>query len=378
MDLPDFLIQETERVILSRMLNAVPDDLDKSEGSYIYDALAAVAAEVAQMKVDMGVYLNRGFASTTYGEYLDHRCEEHGIARRSATKSKGKVKFTGDKGTVIEAGKRVATVADSATNTSSIEFVTSAEVKIPGNPEDEGEDSIIADVEAVVAGASGNVRDNVIKQMVDPISGISTVTNETPTAEGIDAESDSSLLARFLARVRNPATSGNKADYKDWALEVSGVGDALVLPLWNGPGTVKVLLVDADRQPATQKIVDDVQAYIAPDPELGEGKAPIGARVTVAAAERVDIFVKATLELDGTRTIDEIRADFNKALEEYLKSLVFTSDPIVYYVKIGAMLVDTDGVKKYSNLLVNDSTTDITITDGYIAVLRETNPVDLT
>ena len=364
MSLPDFLTTETYDVILTRLLAAVSDDIDKSEGSYIYDALAAAAVEMAQMKIDMQNFLARGFASTTFDEYLDYRVEEHGLTRKGAVKATGTVTFTGTSGTVIPSGTVVATPADPMLTVAAIEFVTTAAVTIPAGG------SVSATIQASVAGEDGNVLAGTITVMGTYISGVSAVTNASATTGGTDIESDAALLARYLTKVQNPGTSGNKADYKNWALEVAGVGDAQVIPLWNGNGTVKVVLIDDDGAPVSSTIVDAVQAYISPTSGTGEGEAPIGATVTAAAATAVNINVTATIIRTGTKTLAEIKTAFETALINYLTSIAFSDDTTVRYVRIGSMLLDTTGVQDYtpSSLLVNTGTANITISAGQVAV----------
>lgn len=359
-ELPPFLEDQTYENILQRMLDALPADLDKSEGSFIYDALAPVAAELARAAIWAQEVLRRGFAQTTFGQYLDLRAAEHGLTRRPAVKATGQVVFTGTPGTVIPSGTKVSTVGSEAAP--AIFFVTTQEVTI-------GQDgSATANIEAVEAGSKGNVAAGAIKLLAQPIGGVTGVINPVPTTGGADEEDDASFLARFLQRVRQPGTSGNKADYINWALEVPGVGGVQVIPLWNGPGTVKVVLLGTDKKPASAEIVQAVQNYIDPDPAMGEGKAPIGASVTVAAATPVAINVSATVVLTGTKTIQEVQAAFEKALDEYLASIAFTSDPSVRYVKIGSLLLDTEGVQDYSNLLVNGGTANIAVGLGEVAV----------
>ena len=55
------------------------------------------------------------------------------------------------------------------------------------------------------------------------------------------------LRKRFTEYVSHPITSGNKWQYISWAKSVDGVGDAKCLPLWNGAGTVKVIIVDSGK-----------------------------------------------------------------------------------------------------------------------------------
>lgn len=359
--LPDFLATETESTILQRMLARVDDGIDKNEGSYIYDALAAATADIAQMKIDMGQYLSRGFASTTFGQYLDLRCQEHGLTRKDAVSATGQVKISGTAGIPIPVGTMVATPADSATDTVAIQFSTLADLTL-------GVDgSGAVDIKAVMAGESGNVAAGAISVVVKSMNGVTSVTNPVPTSGGADTENDISLLSRFLAKVQNPGTSGNKADYLNWALEVPGVGGAQVIPLWNGPGTVKVVLVDSDKLPASQAIVDAVQAYIAPTDE-GTGEAPIGATVTVVAATAVNIDVTATVVITGAKTIDDIKAAFKSSLADYLQGLAFAQDPTVRYVRVGSLLLDVDGIQDYSNLTLNGGSGNISINQDQVAV----------
>ncbi|NLW89979.1 MAG: baseplate J/gp47 family protein [Syntrophomonadaceae bacterium] len=362
MSLPDFLTTETEDVILARLLATVSNDIDKSEGSYIYDALAAAAAELAQMKIDMQNFLARGFASTTFDEYLDYRVEEHGLERKAAVKATGTVTFTGTSGTVIPSGTVVATPADPMLSVAAIEFVTTADTTIPAGG------SVNASIQATTAGENGNVLSGTITVQGTYIAGVSAVTNASATTGGENTETDTSLLARYLTKVQNPGTSGNKADYKNWALEIAGVGNAQVIPLWDGNGTVKVVLVDDDGLPVSSTIVDAVQEHISPSAGTGDGEAPVGATVTVAAATAVNINVTATIIRTGTKTLAEIKTAFETALTAYLKSIAFATDNTVRYVRIGSMILDTEGVSDYSNLQVNSGTANITISAGQVAV----------
>lgn len=256
--LPNYLQDQTEETIRQRMLDSLPSDLDKSEGSFIWDAVVPTAIELAQAAIWAQEVLRRGFAGTTFGAYLDLRCEEHGLTRRAPVKAKGQVQFTGTPGTVVPAGIRVATPADRVTGTSSVEFLTKASITL----DETG--VAIADVEAVQAGISGNIPTGSISLVVTPVNGVVGVTNPAAFTGGIDTESDESLLARYLQRVRSPSSSGNKADYINWSSEVQGVGGVSVVPVKYGPGTVSVALLGLDKVPASQELVDAVQDYIAP------------------------------------------------------------------------------------------------------------------
>nr|WP_307896974.1 hypothetical protein [Clostridium botulinum] len=57
---------QTEEVILDRMMNKISNDLDKREGSIIYNALAPAAQEVAKMYSDMDYFFKMYFCKPRY------------------------------------------------------------------------------------------------------------------------------------------------------------------------------------------------------------------------------------------------------------------------------------------------------------------------
>ena len=71
---------------------------------------------------------------------------------------------------------------------------------------------------------------------------------------GQDEESTESLRAKYFYSVNNIPFGGNTADYKKIVNEYDGVGACKVVPVWNGAGTVKIILLDS--------------GFGAPDPHL--------------------------------------------------------------------------------------------------------------
>lgn len=360
-NLPEYLTEQTEEAILARMLARVPADVDKSEGSFVWDALAPAAYELYDAAVWAQEALRRGFASTTFGAYLDLRCAEHGVTRRPAAKAAGRVKLTGRAGMTMPAGTRVATAADPVTNTPSVEFETLADVVLDAGGLG------TADVQAAEAGALGNVAAGAITIAVSASGGIRAVTNPAALTGGMEPESDEALLQRFLLKVRSPGTSGNRSDYVQWAMSVPGVGGVLVEPLWNGPGTVKVVLLDDNKRAASTALVSVVQTLIAPS-DGGEGLAPIGAKVTVEAATEVPIDLSAKLTIAGSATLEAVKAMIEGGLREYLSQLAF-ADSLVRYNRISAILLDLPAIVDFQDLRVNGGTSNIEMGAGEVAVL---------
>ncbi|MGG1555008.1 baseplate J/gp47 family protein [Paenibacillus ferrarius] len=338
-------------VIFQRMLDRVPDDIDKRVGSIIYDALAPAALELAQLYAELDTSLNAVFPQTATDDNLDDLTEPFGLTRNQATYAIRKGLFAGASSTPLDVpiGSRF-----------SISGVTySVILKIATGQ---------FELRCETLGVIGNQYYGPMLP-IDYIAGLVSATLSDVLIPGAERESDTSYRARFFSEVREPTTSGNKADYKKWALEVDGVGGAQVIPLWDGPGTVKVIIMDTNKQPASPALVSNVQAYIDPGAGTGDGQAPIGASVTVVAATSVEINITGTISLDGSRTLSQVQIDFESALTEYLADIAFSSDPSVKYARVGAMLLNVAGVVDYSSLLLNGASGNASIDAEALGVL---------
>lgn len=257
---------QTAISILTRMqdefiTNTKSGDVSAIEGTFAFDALSANATEFEKAYAEMSLMVEAGFADTSWGEFLTMRASEFGVDRKTATKAIGILTITGTKGTVVPSGS----LFDVDDNT---QFTTDAACTI-------GE-SGTADVKitCTAAGKQGNVGAGTVNHIPVSIYGVKGCRNDAPTYDGYDEESDEALLKRYMVIVRTPATSGNKYHYYNWAMSIDGVGGCRVLPIWNGPGTVKVLIVNSNMQTASSEIIKAVADYI-------ETVRPIGADVTV-------------------------------------------------------------------------------------------------
>lgn len=338
------------------MLAASPNDLDKRQGSPTFDLLSPAAIELTQAYSELDNVLNFGFTDTTYGPYLDERANEYGLTRKPATVATGSLTFSGPSGTVIPIGTRASTGGATP-----VYFLTTAAGTIGGGG------SVTVAAEAQVAGAAGNVSIGAINTVTGNLVGIVTVTNAANFEGGSDTETDDALRARILERASRPAASGNANHYRQWALEVPGISDAKVYPVWDGPGTVKVVLLDDDKTAPDPTTVTEAADYI-------ESQRPIGATVTVVGATEVAINVSATVTLAPGADINEVEAQITAGVTEYLASLAFV-DPLVRYTRIAAVILDIPPVVDYEDLLVNGATSNIVIADGEVAV---TGTVDIT
>lgn len=211
---------------------------------------------------------------TAEGEYLARWAAIWGVTRQPAGFASGVVTFTGTVGSTIPDGTIVQRQDGAQYATQGAVTLTASTASVP--------------VQAVTAGAAGNLAAGVTVSLLSPVAGIQSNATSGSITGGADKESDEKLLARLLQRIQNPPHGGSAADYVQWALEVPDVTRAWVYPRQQGAGTVTVLFVvdNAGVIPTASKVTE-VQSHI-------DGRGPVTAEVFVAApiAQPLDMTIK--------------------------------------------------------------------------------------
>ena len=335
-------VEDIKKDILTRYQG----DAQTNEGGYTNDMISGVAYKIWTTLQSLDKVIPIAFVNEQSGEYIDKRCSEFGIERKTGQKAVTMLTITGTNGTVIEKGKVFVTNDD-------LEFETDDYVTI-------ADGTAVISATALDIGTKYNVLEGAITNQLSSSQGINTVTNTQATG-GTEKETDESLLSRLLEHMRNPATSGNIAHYKEWGLEVDGVGDVRVIPTWNGPGSVKVIIIGNDKRPVDETILTNCYDHI-------EEKRPIGAAVTVVSAVGIDININAKIIIDDTTTINIVTSKFTEVLNEYFMSLAFVRNTVVYN-RISHMLLDIPGVEDYESLTINGTTTNIELQEYDVPVL---------
>ena len=86
----------TYESILQEMLNRVSDDVDKREGSIIYDALAPAAYFLADQYFQLENFIDLLLPDTALGEYLDRAVSGYGVTRKEASAAIRKITVSGE------------------------------------------------------------------------------------------------------------------------------------------------------------------------------------------------------------------------------------------------------------------------------------------
>lgn len=168
------------------------------------------------------------------------------------------------------------------------------------------------------------------------VAGVISVTNEKAAAGGVDVESDVDFFARYHLRRTLPITSGNKNHYITWATEVAGVSYASCIPLWNGNGTVKVVIAGADRGPVDEQIRSSCAAHI-------EEERPIGATVTVVSVVEREIPLTAAVTTVEGYSKEQVKNQLTAAVSELLLNQPFGEVVKVPFSRFLACLLQCPG-----------------------------------
>lgn len=307
-ELADELEAQNYDYWLNLMLDNVPNDIDKREGSIIYDAVAPAAMVNAQQSLSLANIIRETYIKTAQGEFLDYRVVEHGTSRYAATNTEVKARFNDDDGNPVnvEVGDRFASIAESPI------FYTVI------NTNDDG----TAEMQAEEAGTSAN---SYLGQVLPVTSNDNLAWAEIIeiTIPARDAESDEHLRARLLNSNSWVAYGGNVADYLDMTSKISDVGATQVYPVWDGPGTVKLVILNNDLMPASQTLIKKVKEEIDPEDKEteGYGLAPIDHRVTVTTVETLTVNIQVNALLDAQYVTSNIEQQIKNVLSKFFIEL---------------------------------------------------------
>lgn len=357
---PALIAEVDDDIIHARMLENIPDDIDKTEGGFAHDFTRPAALEKAELLIAFNDAMQVFFPEWSYAGYLDLLASGAGLTRKAATAASGVLKITGVEGTTFPIGFRFCTPSTAIAPNVEFEAIESATIDSSGGA--------TVRVSCIETGTTGNVPANCVTLMSEPIGGVATITNESPITGGTETETDDALRARIIEKDRNNESSfvGCDADYKRWAKEVDGVGTAIVVPEWlgAGTGTVKLIIMDANGQPATSTLTDAVYDHIIAPDNPDERLAPIGAILTVTTCSAVSISVTGEVMLEEGATIEAVKAAFEERLKAYFEEA--KAEGSVRYTRVSSVLSETPGVLDYEPITINGAVVNVPITvDDY-------------
>ncbi len=320
--------------IKENMRANIKSEASKVEGSFIMDNISAVATELARiMDTEVDGIIQDVFIDTASGIMLDKKASEFNEKRREAKYATGELTINGENGVFIPKGTLFK--SDFGILYESLEDVEindSLQVRVS--------------IKCLEIGSIGNSKSGKINSFKDSLNGIISVVNEEEISGGVNEEGDESFRERIFEKIRNPIVSGNKNHYIYWAKQVPGILEAKVIPLANGNGTLKLIVLSSDYDEVQENILDNLTDYI-------ENNRPVGASVEIVSAKRKLLSINMNLELDDDYEVLEIKEQIKARISSYLRNIAFDESKVLSFYKIGDIAFGIDGVKDVINYTIN-------------------------
>lgn len=340
----------TYELIMNRMLDRVSDQVDKREGSVIWDALAPAAVELQLMYIEFDIILKETFGDTASREYLIRRAKERGITPYPATYALLKGEFNID----VPIGSRFSL---NELNYSVVEQIGTGAFKM----------------ECEALGVQGNKYFGDLIP-IEYIDGLQTAKLTELLIPGEDEEDTESLRTRYFESFDTKPFGGNQKDYIQKTNSIAGVGSTKVTPIWDGGGTVKLTILNSEFDKASSELVNTVQQEIDPTKDgHGVGIAPIGHIVTVNTAEEIAVNITSNIIFDEGYSFTGQKQNIIDAISAYLlelrKEWANQTNLVVRIAQIETRILAIKGIIDISGTKINGAASNLTLTKYQIPVM---------
>ena len=350
-------MSDTRNDILNRLVaNASNSVYDTSKGSWMYDVFKSLSIELETAYKNNENEIKKRHIEDATGKDLDKLVKQWAnIDRKNMTYASGKVQITNAIPGSIFYKNNCVSIGE-------INYSANSDVTADANG------NLEVNVTCTTPGSVGNTAENTIIYFPKTLSGFSksTVTNKDAFTNGYNEETDEELRERYYEKVGNQANGANSAQYVIWAKSITGIGDCKPIENWNGAGTLKLVLLDSNREPASTDLQKQVKDYILTVRPACSGE------LTVEAASTKAININITIVKDAQYSDDIIKSNISNNINKYLKSAIDfgnDSENYVSYFVLAGIIQTTTGVKRLTALTLNDSNTDVLIGSTEIPIL---------
>ena len=288
--------------VLERNLDRIPDEFDKREGSVIYDAIAPMAIEISLLYSYLDFLFKNAFGDTANRYWLIERAKERGIEPYKATKAV----IIGRFDTELNIGDRF--------------FIDDIYYTVSKLQKEEKK-LFFYELICNEKGSIGNIEGGKLTP-TRTIKNLNLAEIYKLAILGEDEEDTEDFRERYFETIKSIAYGGNIDDYRKKVKGIDGVGLVKVIPVWNGGGTVKLIITDSEFKEPTSELISKVQEIIDPIPfhQKGAGVAPIGHYVTVVGAKSKKINISCEILKSRDSNLEEIEREIEKDVDEYFKS----------------------------------------------------------
>lgn len=323
--------------IMKRAMARIPDGMDARQGSIFWNAIAPAASEIEALYIDMDWVLANTFADTAIRDYLVRRVAERGITPYPATRALLRGEFSA----AIPIGSRF-----------SLDQLNYVAVEKTGD--------FLYTMQCETPGMEGNEHFGRLLP-IGHIPGLEWARLVELLIPGEEEEETEHLRQRYFDSLSAEAFGGNQKDYKEKVGAIAGVGGCKVYPVWNGGGTVKLVITAEGGMVPTPELVSNVQTQVDPTQNqgMGLGIAPIGHVVTVAGVTGRTVNIRTKITYQGGYAWENIREAVEAAIAAYFKELAGTweneSSLVVRISQIEVRILDLPGVLDVGSTAINGS-----------------------
>lgn len=348
--------------LLQAAMDHIGTGVQKNEGSLVYNALSALAFELNKIYIQMDYIITQSHADTADIDNLTQIAADRAIYRKQASPATVAIQTN----IAVPIGTRFSLKGFIYTVTE----------------ETDDENHIYAAVCDEFGSGANNLTGPVTA--IDYVADLETAEITEVLIDGEDAESRDSLYQRYLQSFEQESFDGNITAYKEKVNATEGVGGCKVSPVWNGPGTVKVVIISAEHGAVTEYLLDKIrEAAVPTEGGTGYGWAPIDHKVTFESVEEVEVDVTTTVTFSNGYSWATSREAIEEAIGGYLKTLAKTwangtdQDSIRLYIsRMESAILDVPGVIDVQGTTLNGEGSNLDLTASQIPVLGEVTPND--
>lgn len=345
---------KTYYALLKEAQSKVSDDVQKGEGSLIYNALSALAYEMEKLYIQADFILKQSCAATADFEHLKLRASDRGIYPYEATKVEVKAEFN----VSVSIGARFNYKAYNYT------VIEEIEPKI-----------YILQCEEAGSGPNGLIGE---LMPITFVEGLESAVITEMLVPGRDNETYDSLYKRYLESFQSGSFGGNITAYKTHVNALSGVGGCKVFPVWDGVGTVKIVVIGSDWRKISDYQVQEIQENVCPAPGMGYGFAPIDHDVTIVSVEEIKIDIETSITFGNGYSWAVSHEKINEAIDNHFDALRRTwgdgneEDTLtVYIARLESAILDVPGIIDIQKTTLNGQANNLVLGSVQIPVLQE-------
>lgn len=327
----------TYEQLLNRVLDRIPAELDRRQGSIIYNAVAPCCVEIEQLYIALKNMYDQVYIETATSSNLDALVALFGITRKEAIYAVRIGSFN-----VLPPLKSLFT---DGTNT--YEVINT----------DEGVDKVL--LKCTSSGIVGNSYVGKLTALTY-VEGLEKANLTGTYIPGKDTESDDELRVRYKEVISAPIFAGNVAAYKKLLKAQDEIGQCKITPA-QGNNAGKVIATVLSKTNDTVSNVQAIQQRLDPsNSKDGTGEVPIGHTLIIQSANILPITITMGITVGSSYTKEGLKPIINKVLEEYMQVLCSRweneNQLTVRKSQIEARIVNIVGVEDVTKCLINGST----------------------